>query len=76
MFAASIGRAITKDKVVQETIKVLDKFGAPFNIKRWYAWTPIQLNLMANAVDLKKVVLSGGNGVGKWKDYSSQGSFN
>ena len=64
-FVACAAKAPITQKLLDETLSLIDKAGSAENIRRWYLWTPTQLSLMEIYDKLKRVVLIGGNGTGK-----------
>ena len=64
-FVAYAAKAPITQKLLDETLALIDKAGSAENIRRWYLWTPTQLSLMEIYDKLRRVVLIGGNGTGK-----------
>ena len=64
-FVACSAKAPIRQKMLDATLDLIDKAGSAENIQIWSQWTPFQLSLMEMADQLKRVVLTGGNGTGK-----------
>ena len=64
-FVACAAKAPITQKILDETVDLIDKAGSAENIRRWIVWTPTQLSLMELAEKLPRVVIFGGNGTGK-----------
>ena len=64
-FVACAAKAPIRETMLDETLKRIAKAGDIMNIERWCFWTPTQLSLMELADKLLRVIIIGGNGVGK-----------
>ena len=51
--------APVRQKMLDETIAIIDKAGTSENIKKWCWWTPEQLSLLDQAENLNRVILIG-----------------
>ena len=57
---APVSQSLTK--LIDDRVKIA---GSAENVQRWMFWTVPQATFFANASSQKKVLLFGGNGVGK-----------
>ena len=64
-FAACAARAPVTQSLTKEINERVLIAGSPENIERWMFWTVPQATFFANATSQQKVLLLGGNGVGK-----------
>ena len=64
-FAACAARAPITQSLTKEIDDRVQIAGSPENIERWMFWTVPQATFFANATSQQKVLLLGGNGVGK-----------
>ena len=64
-FAVCAAKAPVTEKLLEETLHRVEKAGKSTNIQRWINWTPEQMSLMSSIDHLPRVILVGGNGVGK-----------
>ena len=64
-FAACAAKAPVTQSLTKEIDDRVQIAGSPENIERWMFWTVPQATFFANATSQQKVLLLGGNGVGK-----------
>ena len=64
-FAACAARAPVTQSLTKEIDDRVQIAGSPQNIERWMFWTVPQATFFANASSQQKILLLGGNGVGK-----------
>ena len=64
-FAACAAKAPITQSLTKEIDDRVQIAGSPQNIERWMFWTVPQATFFANATSQQKILLLGGNGVGK-----------
>ena len=64
-FAACAAKAPVTQSLIKEIDDRVQIAGSPQNIERWMFWTVPQTTFLANATSQQKILLLGGNGVGK-----------
>ena len=58
-FVACAAKAPVRQKMLDETLAIINKTGTPENIQRWCWWSPDQLSLLEQAENLNRVILIG-----------------
>ena len=64
-FAACAAKAPVSQSLTKEIDDRVQTAGSAENVQRWMFWTVPQATFFANAVSKPKILLLGGNGVGK-----------
>ena len=64
-FAACAAKAPVTQTLTRKIDNIVQTAGSAENVQRWMFWTVPQATFFANASSQKKVLLLGGNGVGK-----------
>ena len=58
-FVVCAAKAPVRQKMLDETLSLIETAGAAENIQRWCWWSPDQLSLMEQAENLHRVILIG-----------------